>query len=421
MPLTPEVVERLRAEFPGLARMHNGQPVVFLDGPAGTQVPQRVIDAIGRYLSTCNANHEGAFATSRESDAWIAEVHQAAADLVGAANPNEIVFGANMTTLTLHLSRAIGNTWTEGDEVVVTRLDHDANVRPWVLAARDAGATVHFAPVNTTDCTMSLGWFAEHINERTKMVAVGCASNSVGTINPFREITQMAHDAGALVFLDAVHYAPHATIDVAEWDCDFLAASAYKFFGPHIGILWGRERLLSEITPYKLNPAPDELPGRWMTGTQNFECLVGVKEAIDYIADIGRVVSSDDTLDRRSALRVAYEQIGEYESRLVQALIAGLSEIDGLTIAGITEPERSDQRMPTLSIYAESITSESLAQALDERGIYAWHGNYYAWELSHALGREPDGMVRLGVAHYNTLDEVERTVVAVRSIVQSIA
>lgn len=486
-PFDEAYVRRLRQQFPALGRMHGDSEAVYLDGPAGTQVPQRVIDAIAKYLSTCNANHEGAFATSRESDRWVEGVHEAAADFVGAVDPGEIIFGPNMTSLTLHLSRAIANTWEPGDEIIVTRLDHDANVRPWVLAARDRDVKVHFVPIQGDDCALDQAAFESYLNDRTKLVAVGCASNSVGTINPVAEMTRKAHEVGALVFLDAVHNAPHALIDVQAWDCDFLACSAYKFFGPHIGILWGRRSLLESITPYKLNPATDDLPGRWMTGTQNFECIVGVGEAIDYMAEIGSHLSAkpesesslnvtsdslalmpeslirdqgvlplrvdgdalvfatdnpDDAeqlekikfivnrevraqresreaidqtildcfgLPRRDALKIAYAGIRKYEMDLCRQLIEGLVAIDGVTLPGIKDHDRFDLRMPTLSFFHDRVKPEAIADALGDNGIFAWHGNYYAWELSRALNREPEGMVRLGLLHYNTAAEVERT------------
>src|SRR5947209_1719737 len=277
-------VHSLRQQFPALHRTIDGQTPLFLDGPGGTQVPQRVIDAVVHYLGTCNANHGGGFATSRESDRLLHAAHVAVADLLNAPSPDEIIFGANMTTLTLHLSRAVGKTLRPGDEVIVTRLDHDANVTPWVLAARDAGAVVRTCDIHPEDCTLDLDNLRRLLGPRTRLVALGCASNAVGTINDVRTVTRWAHEVGARVFLDAVHYAPHGPIDVQAWDCDFLACSVYKFFGPHVGVLWGRRRLLEELPAYKLRPVPDDLPGRWMTGTQNHEGLAGVAAAVDYLA-----------------------------------------------------------------------------------------------------------------------------------------
>jgi len=408
MTLTRKQVDDCRQQFPALSRQVNDQPTVFFDGPAGTQVPKRVIDAIGHYLANSNANHEGLFATSRESDAMLAETHAAVAALLGTPDPDTVVFGPNMTTLTLALSRSLAKTWRRGDEVVVTRLDHDANVTPWVLAARDAGATVRFVGVNRNDCTLDLEDLRSKLNERTRLVAVGCASNSVGSINPVAEICRWAHAVGAFVFLDAVHYAPHALIDVQAWDCDFLACSAYKFFGPHIGILWGRRELLDGLPACKVRPAPDELPGKWMTGTQNHECLAGVLECVRYLADLGRSLDADEELDDRSSLRTAYEAIGDYERTLVSRLLAGLTANEKITVYGVTDPQRFDQRMPTVSITHSELSASQLALALGDEGIFVWHGNYYALELTETLRLEPEGMVRIGLVHYNTREEVDR-------------
>ena len=275
-------VQQVRRQFPAIQHVRvAGRPAVFFDGPAGSQVPQGVIDAIGRYYVQSNANHGGCFQTSRQSDEILHEAHQAAADFVNAPAADLVAFGANMTSLTFALSRSLGRTWRHGDEVMVTRLDHDANVTPWVLAARDAGAKVQHVAVNEADCTLNMDDFQAKLSPRTRLVAVGCASNAVGTVNPVGEMVKMAHGVGAQVFLDAVHYAPHALPDVQAWDCDFLACSAYKFFGPHIGVMYGKREWLESLPVYKLRPAPAELPGRWETGTQNHECLAGVLAAID--------------------------------------------------------------------------------------------------------------------------------------------
>lgn len=416
MNLTPELVAQCRSQFPALGRTIAGQPAVFLDGPAGTQVPQAVIDAIGSYLTQHSANHGGVFATSIESDALLDQVHRAAADLVGAVDPDTVFFGANMTSLTLAMSRALGRTWQAGDEVLVTRLDHDANVTPWVLAARDAGATVRYAEIHRDDCTLDLEQLHGQLSNRTRLVAVGCASNAVGTINPVRQIGQWAHQHGALVFLDAVHYAPHALLDVADWDCDLLACSAYKFFGPHVGLMWGRRELLESLPAYKVRPAPDTLPGKWMTGTQNHECLAGVLAAIDYLAWLGREAGGQPQADRRSALAAAFQAIGDYERTLCQRLLGGLAELPAVRVWGITDPQRLAERLPTLSITHRSRPAVDVARHLAARGIFAWHGNYYALQLSETLGREPDGMVRVGLVHYNTPQEVDRLLAALREL-----
>jgi cysteine desulfurase family protein (TIGR01976 family) len=396
-----------RQQFPALARQFAGQPVIYLDGPAGSQVPQRVVDAVGQYLIEMNANHGGYFASSRESDAMLAEAHRAAADLLGTDSPESTVFGANMTSLTFAFSRALARTWRPGDEVIVTRLDHDANVTPWVLAARDAGAKVTKINFRPDDCTLDLDELRRALTSRTRLVAVGCASNASGTINPVAEITALAHDAGAQVYLDAVHFAPHGLVDVAAWDCDYLACSAYKFFGPHVGLLWGCPELLRKIEPYKVRPAADTSPDRWMTGTQNHEGIAGVLAAIEYLADLGRR-SAPSASDRRTALAAAFADIGGYERQLSRQLIAGLQKLPDITIWGITDPARLQERVPTVSITHRRLPAPELAKRLGERGIFAWHGNFYALEFSEALGLEPAGLVRLGLLHYNTPAEIER-------------
>lgn len=406
--LTDDQILACRAQFPALSREVNGQPAIFLDGPAGTQVPQRVADAISRYLLSTNANHGGEFATSVESDALLDAAHAAGADFLGASDPNCIVFGANMTTLTLHLSRALARTWKPGDEILVSRLEHDANFTPWILAARDAGATVREVDFLHRDCTLDRNDFTAKLSDRTKLVALGYANNAVGTINPVAELCRQARDAGALTFIDAVHFAPHGLIDVDAIGCDFLACSAYKFFGPHIGVLFGRQQLLESIQPYKLRPAPDDLPGKWMTGTQNLECIQGVAEAIDYLADLGREVAGSPDLSRREALQSAFRSIQTYESELVWRLIDGIAKLPDYKIWGITDPARKAERAPTISIRHARLSPHELAQKLAELGIFVWHGNYYALPFTEALELEPEGIVRLGLVHYNTRDEVDR-------------
>lgn len=414
--LTSHEVAQVRSQFPALARRFNDNRAVFFDGPAGTQVPQRVIDAVSHYLSHCSANHGGEFATSRESDELIDEAHRAVADLLGADEADCVAFGPNMTTLTFALSRALSQTWRVGDEVVVTRLEHDANFTPWVLAAEDAGATVRYVDIHPEGCTLNLDDFRAKINENTTLVAVGCASNAVGTVNPVKQICGWARDAGALSFLDAVHYAPHALIDVQDWGCDFLAASAYKFFGPHVGVLYGRRELLESIQPYKLRPAPDELPGRWMTGTQNHEGIAGTLAAVEYLSSLGSELPGDGMIHRRHALKTAFDAIRAYETKLVSQLIRGLQEVDGIQVWGITDPGRFDERLPTVSITHKSVPAQTIARRLGERGICVWHGNYYALPLTEALGLEPEGMVRIGLVHYNTAEEVERLLTTLREI-----
>jgi cysteine desulfurase family protein (TIGR01976 family) len=403
-----------REQFPALQRQRGGVTPVFLDGPAGTQVPRRVIEAMVYYLSTCNANHGGAFATSQESDRIVRSAHVAVADLVNAPSPDEVVFGANMTTLTLHLSRAIGRTLRPGDELVVTRLDHDANVSSWVLAARDAGATVRRVDIHPEDCTLDLDDLRRQLGPRTRLVAVACASNLAGTVNDVAAITRLAHEAGALVFLDAVHYAPHGLIDVQEWDCDFLVCSAYKFFGPHVGILWGRRSLLESLPAYKVRPVSDALPDSWMTGTPNHEGLAGLAAAVDYFAEIGtRVLAQEKRMPalagRRSRLCAAMEGIRAYEAELSDRLLQGLADRPHFKVHGITKPEQRAWRVPTISVTHAERPARELADHLAVRQIYTWSGNHYALELTERLGlEEQGGVLRLGMVHYNTLAEVDR-------------
>jgi cysteine desulfurase family protein (TIGR01976 family) len=414
--LTEDHVALLREQFPALRREIKGQPVVHFDGPAGTQVPQRVIAAMSDYLSHHNANHGGLFATSHESDALLHEAHRAMADMLGISDPDCVSFGPNMTTLTFALSRALSKTWQAGDEIMVTRLDHDANVSPWVMAASDVGATVRFVNIRRDDATLDLDDLQRRLNSRTKLVAVACASNATGSVQPLRQIADWAHDVGALVFADAVHFAPHRRIDVGQLGCDFLICSAYKFFGPHVGVQWGRRELLEDLTAYKVRPCSEKLPEKWMTGTQNHEGIVGVTAAVDYLADIGRELADDRSLQRPAALDTAFAGIDGYERRLVAHLLAGLQTCDGVKIWGITDPTHFDQRLPTVSITHDRWTAAQVAQTLGEQGFFVWHGNYYALNLTETLGLEPEGMVRIGLVHYNTQQEVDRLLAAVAQL-----
>ncbi len=409
-------INHIRSQFPALARKASDHSAAFFDGPAGTQVPQRVIDAVSAYFARHNANHGGLFPTSRESDAVLAMAHQAVADFLGCDDPDTVAFGPNMTTLTLSLSRALACTWSPGDEIIVSRLAHDANFTPWVLAAADAGTTVRYIDIDPEDCTLDLDDFKAKLNDRTRLVAVGCASNAVGSVNPVKEICRLSRAAGALTFLDAVHFAPHSLIDVVDFGCDFLACSAYKFFGPHVGILWGRRPLLEELPAYKLRPASDALPDKWMTGTQNHECIAGTLAAVDYLADLGRMVVADESLSRRPALEQVYQAIMEYEHQLIWHLIDGLRSLESFRLWGIGDPLRHAERLPTISITHSGRKPAEIAEKLGRQGLFVWHGNYYALPLTERLGLEPDGMVRVGVVHYNTLEEVDRLLVALRDL-----
>jgi len=405
-----------RRQFPSLKRHIDGRPVIYFDGPGGSQVPQVVIDAVSRYLGNTNANHGGNFLTSLESDAILAAAHRAAADFMGSDEADLVAFGANMTTLTFALSRALAGTWEAGDEVIVTRSAHDANFTPWVRAAADAGVVVKYVGIGDEDGSLDLDDLSAKLSGRTRLVAVACASNFSGTVHPVEKITGLAHDAGAKVFLDAVHYAPHAPLEVDQWRCDFLACSAYKFFGPHVGLLWGKRRWMEELPAYKVRPAENTSPGRWMTGTQNHEGIAGTLAAIDYLADLAR--DGGEPADRREALLGTWKLIAEYERGLLRRLLDGLAGIEGLKVWGITDPTREHERVPTVSFTIKDRPSVQVDRHLASRGIFAWSGNFYALPLSEALGLEPDGAVRVGLLHYNTAEEVDRLIAALQEFIR---
>jgi len=408
----------VRAQFPALAQTVSGHPAVFLDGPGGTQVPQRVIDAIADYLRRDNANTCGAYATSRHTDAMIASARAAMADFLHCA-ADEIVFGPNMTSLTFAISRAIGRDLGPGDEILVTRLDHDANVSPW-LALAEKGVTIRWAEIHLEDCTLDVEDLAAKLGPRTRLVAVGYASNAVGTINPVKEIVRIAHAAGALAYIDAVHYAPHGLIDVANLDCDFLVCSTYKFFGPHMGVLYGKREHLARLRPYKVRPLTDVGPNRWEWGTLNHECIAGITACVEYIADLGRR-SQPAVATRRAAIVAAFEAIRRHERELMRRLIAGLRQIPRLKIYGITDESCFDWRCPTLAVRLEDgkpgHTPLELATKLGKRGSFTWDGNYYALNLTERLDVEKSGgFLRIGLIHYNTVEEVDQFLAALQEI-----
>ena len=407
-------VERVRSQFPSLSRMLDGKQAIYFDGPAGSQVPRSVVDRISDCMLHHNANRSGRFVTSREVDAIMNHCHQVFCDFVGAASPESIAFGPNMTSLTLQFSRALSQEWRPGDRILVSSLDHDANFTPWVLAAKDAGAEVKVIRIRTSDATLDLASLDELLNERTRLVAVTAASNAVGSLTPLREIAKRVHSVGAELFVDAVHMAPHKSMDVTDWNCDYLVCSAYKFFGPHIGVLYGRKDRMQSLIPYKLRPAPDSLPGRWMTGTQNHACIAGAAAAVDYIASLSPIPA--DHQNRRERLIDAMSIISYYETELISKLIEGLLSNPRLKVFGITDPNRMSERAPTVSFQVAGATSIEMAQRLGDQGVFAWHGNYYALPLTESLGTEPAGMVRLGCMHYNTLEEVERTLDLLRTM-----
>jgi cysteine desulfurase family protein (TIGR01976 family) len=407
-------VDALRARFPALSLEQDGHPVVFFDGPGGTQVPQSVIDAVTTYYRESNANTDGAFLTSRRSDAIIAGAHQAMADMLGAADPHEIKFGPNMTTLTFHVSRSIVATMAPGDEIILTGLDHHGNVDPWLGAARDRGITVRFWEPRLEDCTLDLAGLDELLSPRTRLVAVGWASNAVGTINPVAEIVRRAHAAGAWTYLDAVHAAPHLPIDVRAVGTDFLACSTYKFFGPHAGVLYGRAEVLAGLPAYKLRPAEDHFE----TGTANHEGLTGVTAAVEYLADVGgRFGGLPDGASRRERILAGLTAIRAYEMGLYRRLADGLDTIPGLTMYGITDRSRFGERTPTAAFRLDGIDPRGVAEALGGEGIAVWDGDFYATGLMERLGLlERGGVVRVGLTHYNTAGEVDRLVDALGRI-----
>jgi cysteine desulfurase family protein (TIGR01976 family) len=412
----------VRVQFPALSQQVNGYPAAFLDGPGGTQVPQSVIDVISNYFRVNNANTCGAYQTSRNTDQVIAAARSAMADFLGC-DSEEIVLGPNMTTLTFAMSRAIGSELTPGDEILLTHLDHDANISPW-RALEERGVKIQLADIREEDCTLNLDDLAAKINSRTRLVAVGYASNAVGTINDVKAIVRLAHAAGALAYIDAVHYAPHGPIDVRELDCDFLTCSTYKFFGPHMGVLHGKREHLARFTPYKVRANTNAVPQRWEWGTLNHECIAGITACVEYLAELGRGATSErvapdapvrggtvgsPTLTRRQALQSAYHAIRAHERNLSESMLRGLVQIPGLRLYGISDLARLDSRCPTFAVRIEGHTPLELATRLGERGIFTWDGNYYALNLTERLNVEKDGgFLRIGFVHYNTEEEVER-------------
>lgn len=420
-------VARCRSKFPSLDKEINGHPVAYFDGPAGSQVPLSVARAVQHCMLETNANIGEPNAVSRSCSEMLQEARRALVDLFGCDDPRGIVFGQNMTSLTFAFSRALAQTWQPGDEIIVTQLEHDANVTPWVLAARDRDVKVQEVAVRLDDCTLDMDDFHRKLSDRTRLVAIGCASNSVGTTNPFVEFVEAAHAHGAQVFLDAVHWVPHHVTDVAAWGCDYLACSAYKFFAPHVGVLWGRPELLEAIEAYKVRPAPTTTPAKWMTGTQNHEGIAGVLAAVEYLADVGAahiagsatgeetVVKADGKDDgaaqrgtRRENLLTAYAAMHRHEMQLTEQLLVGLKSLSHFRVLGIDDPRRLDERVPTVSFVHDRLSPAELAEYLGDRGILTFHGNMYALRLCERLGLEPGGMLRIGILHYNTTAEIDR-------------
>ena len=402
------MINSRRHQFPALARTDHGLPVAYFDGPGGTQVPMMVIDAVADYLAHHNANTYWNFPTSAETDAILSEARSAFADLLNAESPSEIVFGNNMTTLTFHLARALGRGWGPGDEVVVTELDHQANVAPWTAIARERGITVRTARFDPDSGALDLDDLARAIGPRTRLVAVGAASNALGTVNDVPRIVALAHSAGALAFVDAVHYAPHAPTDVRAWNCDFLACSAYKMYGPHVGVLYGRHALLAELDAPKLAPAPDTPPDRLETGTLNHEGIAGARAAVDFLASL-----SPPAHTRRARLVSSMTMLHAEGHALVTRLWTGLSAIPAVRLFG---PPPDRPRTSTLSFTVRGMTADDVATRLAQQAIYASHGDFYASAAVARLPVGPDGVIRLGCACYTTVSETDRVVAAIAAL-----
>ncbi|MDQ6808297.1 MAG: cysteine desulfurase-like protein [Verrucomicrobiota bacterium] len=402
----PLSTSKIRQQFPALERQHGRKPVAYFDGPGGTQVPRSVVDAIGDYLFRHNANTHWAYPTSEETDAIVVRARETLADFLSAA-PNEIAFGANMTTLTFHLARALGRAFGPGDEIIVTELDHHANVAPWRALEKERGVTVRLAKMNVA--TGQLDWddFTRQLSARTKLVAIGAASNALGTITDVRRAAALAHENGAQIFVDAVAYAPHALVDVRDFDCDFLSCSAYKFYGPHIGVLYGRRELLEEIDFPKLLPSPNNAPDRVETGTQNFEGMAGAAAAVDFLASLAEGHS------RRDRLELGFTELHGRGAALLEQLWEGLSAIDGVQTYG---PAPDKPRTPTVAFTVTDIPSIEVSRQLAQRGVFASNGDFYATTIVERLGQTRDGLVRAGCACYTTSDEIARLLEGIREL-----
>lgn len=405
----------LREQFPALATKVNGKRAAYLDGPGGTQVPERVIEAMSTYLAAGGSNLGGPFLTSERSAEVVAAAREAMAAFYNA-RPEEIVFGQNMSSLTFAMSRSLARTWEPGDEIVVTRLDHDANISPWLAAAAERSVTVHWLDFHPEDGTLALEALPELLGERTRLLAITHASNALGTIPDVARAVALAHDAGALAYVDAVHYAPHNLVDVQAIGADFLVSSAYKYFGPHTGILFGKYEHLDRLEAYKLRPAPDEPPDKWETGTQSFESLAGVRAAVDYLATL----AGGPAGDLRAQLAESMAAVKGYEASLSRRFLEGATTVPGLRVYGLTDVERLAERTPTFAVSLEGYTPQEVSARLGEEGIFVWDGHYYAMAVMAHLGLlEKGGLVRIGFAHYNTPAEVDRVLDALRRIAGS--
>ena len=401
-----KTTEQIRSHFPALARLHNGFPVAYFDGPGGTQVPREVAEAMSDYLLHHNANTHWAYPTSAETDQLLADARATMADFFNC-DPHEVSFGANMTTISFHIARALGRGYGPGDEIVITELDHHANNAPWQALAKERGVTIRTVRMLTE--TGQLDWddFERAIGRNTRLVAVGAASNALGTINDIQRAARLAHEAGALVYVDAVHYAPHELVDVRELQCDFLACSAYKFYGPHIGVFYGRQELLESLDVPKLEPAPNEAPDRLETGTQNHEGIVGAAAAVNFLASLGEGAT------RREQLQSAFGALHARGGDLLRQLWDGLHAIDGVTVFG---PDPNSPRTPTVSFVLRDLPAIDVTRALVERGVFTSHGDFYAATVVDRLGKNEQGLVRAGCACYTTPEEVDRLLDGVRRL-----
>ena len=397
---------QLRRQFPALMQQVAGKSPIFLDGPGGSQVPQQVLSAMSAYLGYYNSNLGGAFFSSDKTVELMANARQAAADLLNAPSCDQIVFGANMTSLTFSFSRAISRDWQAGDEIIVTNADHFSNVSSWQQAAEDKCVKVNAALINEADCSLDLAHFESLLNEKTKLVAVTYASNTTGSINDIKRIVEMAHSVGALVYVDAVHYAPHELVDVQALDCDFLACSAYKFFGPHLGIVYGKREYLEGFTPYKVEPAKDVIPGRWETGTQSFEALAGLIAAVDYLADISEL---GDSHSRRDKLTAAFAKTKQHEMALSEHFLTRLVNYPKIKLFGIDDLERLSERTPTFALTFAGLEPRQVSEFLGKHHVCVWDGSFYAQGLCEQLGvLDKGGVVRIGCMHYNTIEELDQ-------------
>jgi cysteine desulfurase family protein (TIGR01976 family) len=402
-------LESIRARFPALERIHEGKPVAYFDGPGGTQVPKSVVDAMRDYLLHHNANTDWAYPTSAETDALIASARSALADFLNA-DVSEIAFGNNMTTLTFHLARSLGAAWGPGDEIVITDLDHHANVAPWRRLERERGVTVKKVSVNLERGQLDWDSLEAAIGPRTKLLAIGAASNALGTINDVARAAALAHNAGAKIFVDAVHYSPHALVDVREFDCDFLACSPYKFYGPHSGVLFGKKNLIEALDVPRLDPAHDNSPDRLETGTLNHEGMVGAAAAVDFLASLSKGAT------RRKRLETAFAGLHARSQDLVERLWSGLSSIKGVTLYG---PTPDHPRTPTVSFIVKGWDSRAIAEHLAKRALFASHGDFYAATIVDLLGHKSDGLLRVGCACYTSPEEVERLIGGIADLTSS--